>query len=145
MSLLRTMGRMGLSTIFVSSGLNGLQNPGYAASVASEAGLPEPELAETIHHATNVVAGAAMALGIMPRFAATALLGNLVPTTVLAHNPADAPDEEARQAQSVHMLKNISLMGALVMVAAAATDDDGDDADAAIEQPADDEPRSSST
>lgn len=135
MSLLSTIGRMGLSTIFVSAGLDGLQNPGYVASTVRDAGLPEPELLEQVHHGTNVVAGAAMGLGVFPRLSALALLGNLVPTTLVAHNPADHDDPMDKQAQQVHRLKNISLMGGLAMVLGRAGKN-GRDETAAVEQEA---------
>ncbi len=116
MSFFSTVGRMALSTIFVNTGVNGLQNPGYVAEVAEGAGLPEPELLETVHHGINAVAGTTMALGIFPRLSALLLAGNLVPATVLAHNPNDADDEAGRQAQMVHAAKNMSLLGALLLV-----------------------------
>lgn len=135
MSLLSTIGRIGLSTIFVSTGLKGLQNPGYVASTVRDAGLPEPELLEQVHHGTNVVAGAAMGLGVFRRLSALALLGNLVPTTLVAHNPAEQDDPMDKQAQQVHMLKNVSLMGGLMMVLGrSGKGDDSEDDTPAVDQ-----------
>lgn len=129
MSLLSTVGRMALSTIFVSSGLNGLQNKGYVASVARDAGLPEPELLEQAHHVTNVVAGSTMALGIFPRLSAVALLANLVPATFLGHDPEGADDEMEAMNEQIHQFKNTSLAGALLMViGSGGKDDDAADA-----------------
>ncbi len=123
MSFLTTVGRMALSTVFIQSGATGLQNRGYVAAVADDAGLPEPSTLETAHHVTNAVAGATMALGIFPKLSAFALAANLVPATALGHNPAEADDEQAKQAQLVHAAKNISLLGALLMVMGGADDD----------------------
>lgn len=123
MSFLSTVGRMALSTIFIQSGVTGLQNRGDVAAVAADAGLPEPTTLETARHATNAVAGATLALGIFPRLSAFALAANLVPATVLGHKPADADDEQAKQAQTIHAAKNISLLGALLMVLGGADDD----------------------
>lgn len=116
MSFFSTVGRMALSTIFVQSGVNGLQNPGFVAQAVEQAGLPEPELLEKAHHGINAVAGTTMALGILPRLSALLLAGNLVPATVIGHNPNDADDPMDKQAQTIHAAKNISLLGALLMV-----------------------------
>lgn len=127
MSFLSTLGRMTLSTIFIQTGVNGLQNSGHVAEVAEANDLPEPELLEKIHHTTNVAAGLTMALGIFPRLSATALLANLVPATILAHNPNEADGQQQRTAQTVHAAKNISLVGALLMVMGAKADPDEDE------------------
>ncbi len=127
MSFLSTLGRMTLSTVFIQSGVNGLQNPGMVAQVAEANDLPEPELLERIHHTTNVVAGATMALGIFPRLSGLALLANLVPATVLAHDPSDVDGERETANQTVHAAKNISLVGALLMVIGTKSGDPDDD------------------
>lgn len=137
MSLLSTLGRMALSTIFIQSGVNGLQNPGLVAQVAEANDLPEPELLEQVHHTTNVAAGAMMALGIFPRLSATALLANLVPATILAHNPAEADNEATRQMQTIQAAKNVSLVGGLLMVMGNKKGDDTDlvaELEAALEE-----------
>lgn len=126
MSFFSTLGRMTLSTVFIHQGVNGLQDSGHVAAVAEANDLPEPELLEQVHHTTNVVAGTTMALGIFPRLSALALLANLVPATVLAHNPNEADDEGERTEQTVHAAKNISLVGALLMVLGTRKDKDDD-------------------
>ena len=127
MSFLSTLGRMTLSTVFIQQGVNGLQESGHVAAVAEANELPEPELLEQVHHVTNLVAGATMALGIFPRLSALALMANLVPATVLAHNPNEAEGEQERMMQTIHAAKNISLVGALLMVMGTKKDDDETD------------------
>lgn len=124
MSLLTTVGRMALSGIFINSGVNGLQNPGFVAQAVEQAGLPEPELLEKAHHLTNAIGGGMLALGIFPKLAALALAGNLIPTTVVAHNPTDADDEMEKMNQTIHAAKNLGLLGGLLMVLGGANDDD---------------------
>jgi uncharacterized membrane protein YphA (DoxX/SURF4 family) len=64
-----------------------------------------------------VLAGTALALGIKPRLSALALLGLLIPTTIVGH-PFWNAEGPARTAQQTQFLKNVSIAGGLLSVAA---------------------------
>lgn len=117
MSPSRLLARPLLAAIFVSSGVNTLRDPGYAAHVAREAGLNEPEKLAKVHGATNLVGGLALATGRFPRLAALGLAAGLVPTTLLGHAFWSAPDDQ-KQMQQINFLKNLGLIGGLLVAAA---------------------------
>jgi uncharacterized membrane protein YphA (DoxX/SURF4 family) len=65
-----------------------------------------------------VVAGSALALGILPRWAATALIACLIPTTAAGHAFWKEDDQAKRTPQLIHFLKNVSMVGGLAIEAA---------------------------
>jgi uncharacterized membrane protein YphA (DoxX/SURF4 family) len=64
----------------------------------------------------QVVAGTALALGVLPRLSALALAGSLVPTTLAGHRFWEARDDAARSQQTIQFLKNAAMMGGLLMI-----------------------------
>jgi uncharacterized membrane protein YphA (DoxX/SURF4 family) len=65
-----------------------------------------------------VVAGSALALGWWPRAAAAMLAGSLVPTTLVGHPFWRETTRSGRAAQQVQFLKNLGLLGGLLLVLA---------------------------
>lgn len=114
MSPTRLLARPLLSAIFVASGVNTLRDPSYAAHVAREAGLSEPEKLAKFHGATNLVGGLALATGRFPRLASLGLAAGLVPTTLLGHAFWSAPEDQ-KQMQQINFMKNLSLLGGLLI------------------------------
>jgi putative oxidoreductase len=78
--------------------------------------LPEPERVARVQAAVQVTAGAALALGVCPRLAATTLALDLIPVTYVGHPFWKETTPEARNPQITHFLKNIAMFGGLVMV-----------------------------
>lgn len=122
-----------LAAIFIVGGIDTLRNPDpkikqvepfLRKTVGSvEDSLPEqvPTDAATLvklDAAVKVGAGAAMALGKFPRLAAFALALGLVPTSLAAHAFWEHEDPQARGMQQFHFLKNLGLLGGLLMVIA---------------------------
>ena len=62
-----------------------------------------------------VAAGAILGTGKFPRVAAMALAAALVPTTYTAHAFWTVQDPAARSQQRVHFLKNVSLLGGVLL------------------------------
>ncbi len=114
MSPIRTLARPLLAAIFVASGINTLKDPSYAAHVAREAGLAEPEKLAQVHGATNLAGGLALATGRFPRLASLGLALGLLPVTVLGHPFWSAPEDQ-KQMQQIHFFKNLSLIGGLLI------------------------------
>ena len=112
------LGRLLLSAMFVHGGWSAFKQPGRRASAAERLGLPKPELMVRANGAAMVLGGGAMALGILPRAAALGLIASLVPTTLAGHPFWTEDDEAARRQQTIHFLKNVGLMGGLLLVAA---------------------------
>ena len=130
MPLLHLLARPLLSSLFVGAGLDSLRAPGPKAEMAAPflervrdtlPALPgDDEQLVRFNAAVQVGAGVLMATGKMPRTAALALAGTLVPTTLAAHAFWEQEDEAARAAQQVQFLKNASVLGGLLAVAGAA-------------------------
>jgi putative oxidoreductase len=66
----------------------------------------------------QVAAAALLSLGRLPRLAALALIASLVPTTLAGHRFWDEIDEEVRAQQLTQFLKNLGLLGGLVLTVA---------------------------
>ena len=112
------MGRLLLAIPFVRLGYDAAREPGGRVNAAANLGVPQPELAVRVNGWTMVGAGIALGLGIFPRLAALALIGSLVPTTAAGHAfwKEEAPPK--RQGQLIHFLKNVSMIGGLLLVIA---------------------------
>ncbi len=125
MTLVRRVARPMLAAIFVVQGLDALRHPaGLHAKVAPFAekvaplGLPnDPELLVRANGATMVGGGALLATGRFPRLAALALAGALVPTTYVGHPFWVEKDPAIRRTQRIGVLKNLGLLGGLLLAA----------------------------
>ncbi|WP_263170232.1 DoxX family protein [Streptomyces sp. SCSIO ZS0520] len=128
MPILRKFARPMLASVFVSSGIGHLKSPEHVAPAAESIavhlavrvpGLPEdPADLVRLNAAVQVGAGLLLATGRLPRVAALALAGSLVPTTLAGHRWWQEKDPEQRAAQRTHFLKNVSLLGGLLIAAA---------------------------
>ena len=129
MTITRRIGRPLLSGIFVVGGLDAARHPENKVKKAERVTQPLVQLApdgfptdtETLVRLNGIVqvaAGSALALGKFPRLAALALIGSIIPTTVAGHRFWEETDDEARAQQMVHFLKNLGLLGGLIITAA---------------------------
>jgi len=66
--------------------------------------------------AVQVVAGALLTTGRVPRTAALALAASLLPTTLAGHPFWEEEDPGQRAAQRIHFGKNTAIMGGLLAV-----------------------------
>ena len=107
-----------LASMFVVGGLDALRKPGGRVDAVRAAGLSSPEQLVRANAATHLVGGLALATGRFPRLAALVLAGSLVPTTYVGHPFWAAPDPAAKQQQQLHFLKNLGLLGGLLLAAA---------------------------
>ncbi len=125
--ILRTAARAMLASMFIYGGLDALRNPGPKVAVAEDVTDPLsdrvdalPDDTETLvraNGALQVGAGLALATNTMARPAALALAASLVPTTAAGHRFWEAEEGASRQAQTVHFLKNLGLLGGLLITA----------------------------
>jgi putative oxidoreductase len=122
----RRVGRALLAAMFVSGGLDAIRHPeGKVAKASAVIGPLEHELqldvpATTlvrVNGSVQVAAGALLASSRMPRVAAFALACSLVPTTVAGHRFWEESDPAQRAAQRIHFLKNVSMLGGLLVAA----------------------------
>jgi uncharacterized membrane protein YphA (DoxX/SURF4 family) len=127
--LLRRIARPLLAGIFISGGIAALRDPEGHAKLAAETldkvtGLaPVDEVPSNVtlvrvDAAVKVGAGALLATGKAPRLAAGALAASLVPTTMAGHRFWEVNDPNQRMDQQVHFLKNLALLGGLMLASA---------------------------
>ena len=126
--MIRQLARPLLGAMFVVGGYGTLLDPGRVApkaelvvkAVADHVpGVPrEAETAVRVNSAVQVVAGTLLSLGIMPRLSAAALAGSLVPTTAAGHRFWEIDDPQDRAQQRIHFLKNLAMLGGLLLAAA---------------------------
>jgi len=124
MTMVRRIARPMLAAIFETSGLDALLHPKSRAEIAAPLvsklsgplNLPDnPELFVRANGVTMAAAGAMLATGTLPRVAALALSATLVPTTYTAHAFWAVKDPDARKQQKVHFLKNVGLLGGVLL------------------------------
>ncbi|MEU6992065.1 DoxX family protein [Streptomyces sp. NPDC046465] len=128
MAVLRKCARPMLASVFVTGGLQTVRDPQRAAPAAEPVAasvssrIPwlteDPEKLVRINGAVQLGAGLMLATGRLPRFAALALAGTLVPTTLAGHAWWKEKDPEERAAQRTQFIKNVSLFGGLLIAAA---------------------------
>ncbi len=116
MSLAKTLGHTLLSTIFISGGWSAFTKPDGRAQKVEQAGIPLARQATILNAAAMTLAGSALALDIAPKLASLVLIGTMIPTTYVGHAfwQEDAPANRA--GQQIHFLKNVAIIGGLLMV-----------------------------
>jgi uncharacterized membrane protein YphA (DoxX/SURF4 family) len=117
-----------LASIFAIQGLDTLRNPERVAPAAEPVvkplsetvpALPDSvEQAIRINGAVQLAGGTLLAIGWMPRLAALAIAGTLVPTTLAGHRFWEADEPQTRKQQKIQFLKNLSMLGGLLIAAA---------------------------
>jgi uncharacterized membrane protein YphA (DoxX/SURF4 family) len=126
MDLVRRIAHPLLAGMFIAGGLDSVQHPETkvekAERVAPRIARPLPLPQETvqlvrINGAVQVAAGTLLAIGRLPRLAALALIGSLVPTTLAGHPFWEEDEPQARAGQRIHFLKNLAMIGGLLLAA----------------------------
>ena len=124
MTLMRVVARPLLASVFVVGGAAALKDPGRRAQKAQPVAdlinqsSSTPVSASTLvraNAAVHVGAGAALALGKAPRLSALTLAATMPATTYVGHHFWTETDPEARANQRTHFLKNLGLMGGLLL------------------------------
>lgn len=118
MSPTRLLARPLLSTMFVAGGIDALRAPGPRIEMVKKAGLSEPEKLVQINGAVHALGGLALASGKLPRLSALVLAGSMVPTTYVGHPFWSETDPGAKKQQQIQFLKNLSMLGGLLIAAA---------------------------
>jgi uncharacterized membrane protein YphA (DoxX/SURF4 family) len=130
--LVRRIARPLLASSFIYGGIDTLRNPQSRVPGArpvvekvteqADKSLPvqvprDVEQWVKIDAAVKVGAGSLFALGKFPRLAALLLSGSIVPTTLAGHRFWEHTDPKERFGQLSHFLKNLGLLGGLLIAA----------------------------
>jgi putative oxidoreductase len=108
------------SGMFFVGGWQQAHEPGGRAERARTSGLP---VSDTFVRASGwlmIAAAAALQLRPLRRFGAIALAGQLLPITYVGHRFWEMDDGPQRMQHQVHFLKNLSMIGSALYIAATA-------------------------
>ena len=113
--VLLLIGRLALGAIFVESGFGKLTNiAAFAATLASR-GVPASTTWATIGACVEFFGGLAIVLGVKTRYASVLMLLFVIVATGISHRFWELA-EAARRAQEVQFFKNLSIIGAFVLL-----------------------------
>jgi putative oxidoreductase len=130
--LVRRIARPLLASTFVYGGIDTLRNPQprvqgakpvvdqITAKADEQLPVQVPRDVEQwvkIDAGVKVGAGALFALGKLPRLSALALAVSIVPTTLAGHRFWEHDDPQQKAGQTIHFLKNLGLLGGLLIAA----------------------------
>jgi len=130
--LVRRIARPLLASSFIYGGIDTLRNPQSrvpgarpvveAVTEQADKQLPvrvprDVEQWVKVDAGIKVGAGALFALGKLPRLSALALTVSIVPTTLAGHRFWEHQDPKERFGQLSHFLKNLGLLGGLLLAA----------------------------
>jgi putative oxidoreductase len=116
-----------LASMFVVGGLDAVRNPESKVKTAAAVTEPltrvapwlpeDPEFLVKVNGAVQVGAGVLLATGKFRRLASLALIGSIIPTTYAGHRFWEEADDGRRAQQRTHFLKNLGLLGGLILQA----------------------------
>jgi putative oxidoreductase len=116
-----------LASIFIVQGLDTVLHPDRKVAAAEPVVRPlaervpfipdDVEMSVRLSGAVQVVAGSLLAIGRFPRLSALAIAVDLVPTTYAGHRFWETDDKQERMQQRIHFLKNLSILGGLLIAA----------------------------
>lgn len=124
MTVVRRVARPMLAAIFVTTGLDALKHPAKRAEMAAPlvnalAGplhLPnDPELLVRANGAAMLAAGSLFGVSKLPRLSSLVLAATMVPTTYAGHAFWEEKDKAQRAQQRTQFLKNLGLIGGLLL------------------------------
>jgi uncharacterized membrane protein YphA (DoxX/SURF4 family) len=125
-TIVRRIARPMLAAQFIWGGIHTFRDPGPRAETArplleklsGPLHLPDdPELVVRANAAVMAGAGAMLAFGRLPRLAGAVLAVTMVPTTYAGHPFWQEKDPDIRRQQRTHFLKNLGLLGGVMLAA----------------------------
>jgi uncharacterized membrane protein YphA (DoxX/SURF4 family) len=121
--MLRVAARVITGSTYLTFGLDVLRDPGGRPQAAADAlaairrvvPLPADDtLVVRANGAVQAGAGALLAVGVLPRLSALALVGSLVPTSLAGHAFWTFEDPALRKQQQTQFVKNLAMLGGLL-------------------------------
>jgi uncharacterized membrane protein YphA (DoxX/SURF4 family) len=106
--------------MFVIGGAGTFKEPEPRAALVEKAGMVsgagEAKRAAVANGTIMMVAGSMLALGLLPKVSALALIGVLVPTTLVGHQYWKEESPAGRAGQQTQFMKNLAMLGGLLLV-----------------------------
>ena len=116
------LGRVLLSVIFILSGLGKLPHFQAVAGMMAAKGIPLATVALVITLFIEIGGGLMVLTGYKAQYAALAIALWLIPVTLVFHHFWGIPAEH-QQEQMVNFLKNVAIMGGLLVLAYASPEE----------------------
>jgi len=122
-TVVRALARELTSAVYIAGGYEVVRAPGGRVGKAADTlakirrmvPLPiDDELIVRVNGGAQLAAGAALALGVKPRFSAAVLAASLLPTTIAGHAFWTVDDPSERRVQQLQFLKNMAMLGGLL-------------------------------
>jgi putative oxidoreductase len=110
------LARVLLALIFVVSGFGKITGFDGTVGYMAAKGMPMPQVLAVGAIAVEFLGGLMLVVGWKARWAALALFAFTILATVIFHNPMGLPPEQV-QGQMIHLMKNLAMMGGMLMVA----------------------------
>jgi putative oxidoreductase len=111
------VGRLLMSAIFILSGIAKFADPHGAIGFMEKVGIPNSGVLVYVAGAAEVLGGLSLAFGFLTRIGAIGLFVYLIIATLYFHNFWALSEPDAKT-QMVQFMKNLAIMGGLLMVAA---------------------------
>ena len=112
------LGRVLLAAIFLgSAAMNHIPNFNGVVQMMAKEGVPMPTASHVIAIALMLVGGILLVLGYYARFGATLLLVFLILAAYYFHDFWTL-DAAAAQEQQIHFMKNVAMMGGMLIIIA---------------------------
>ncbi len=111
------LGRLLLTTIFLASAAATISDWEGPAQMMRDKGLPAADALLAIAVVLEIVGGLMVLVGLHARWGGVLLLLFLVPVSVIMHDFWAAPADQ-KQIEMVNFMKNVSIMGGILMVVA---------------------------
>ena len=118
-TLTLVVGRIFLSVFILLSGVTKIARNKMMVEYAMSKKLPMPGAAIALAVLIELAGGISVLTGFHARVAAAILIVYLIPTTLIFHNFWAAAGAE-KQNQGVHFMKNVAIMGGLLILASIA-------------------------
>jgi len=110
------LGRLLLSVIFILSGLGKLPHFHDIAGMMAQKGIPLASVALVITLLIEIGGGLMVLTGFKAKYAALVIALWLVPVTLVFHHFWGIPEAE-KEMQMINFLKNVAIMGGLLILA----------------------------
>ncbi len=109
------LGRILLAFIFLQSGFDKVLSYGKTTALMAARGIPEPQILLPLAIAALFIGGTMILVGWRARWGALALIVFMIPTTLYFHGYWTYP-EPLQLNQFHHFVKNLAIIGALLMI-----------------------------
>lgn len=119
MDFLLLVGRVALAAMFIFAGYGKFADIAGTAGYIASKNLPMPQVLAIAAGAVELIGGALTVLGWQTRLAAIGLFLFTAASAILFHDFWNMPEGAEREGQMIHAMKNLSVMGGFLVLAAA--------------------------